>query len=110
MSLLLSGMNLPILGNSCKWNHTIVVLLCLASLFHSALWLQVSSVLEHISELNSLLRLKNITLYVNTMFGLFNILCTSTAKVLSQLGLVVTYLSVVGEREAQALHSGWCNK
>lgn len=39
------SMNLPILGISDKWNHTIIVLLCLSSLFYLACY-QGSSMLH----------------------------------------------------------------
>ena len=64
-TILLVSVKLAILSTSCKWNHTVFVLFWL---IHLALYLQGSSMLNHVSEFLSFLRLNNILLYDYIMF------------------------------------------
>ena len=61
-------MNLSVLGASCKWNHTIFALLCLA--YFTKHVFKIHLYYCHVSKFHSFLWLKNILLYVCITFGL----------------------------------------
>ena len=65
--LLSVSMNLTTLGISCKCNH-LSICPCVSGLFHLAQCLRGSSMLKHVSECGSFLRLNNIPLCVYTIF------------------------------------------
>jgi hypothetical protein len=88
-------MSLPILGDSCKWNHTVCSLLCLVYFtYHDVLKILLMVAFDTF-KISSLLRLNNISLYLYAIFHLFLRMVRDIWVVASFWILLVTLMKLV---------------